>query len=150
MSLEKYWSVDVKMGSHDPFGHLQHKLWQKERPGVKIVVWLLTTKSRESTRLLCVHMECDTLLESSRRELQLRFKPHSDRKLKQEVMAPQSCENPTLAVRGLPFGSLGTKRPFGCGPHGEVQIILYGGRWWLPPSSSRGESCESKVTHGLS
>ncbi len=25
-----------KMGSHDPFGHLQHKLWQKERLGVKI------------------------------------------------------------------------------------------------------------------
>ncbi len=25
-----------KMGSHDPFGYLQHKLWQKERLGVKI------------------------------------------------------------------------------------------------------------------
>jgi hypothetical protein len=25
-----------KMGSHDPFGHLQHKLWKKERLGVKI------------------------------------------------------------------------------------------------------------------
>jgi hypothetical protein len=22
-----------KMGSHDPFGHLQHKLWPKERVG---------------------------------------------------------------------------------------------------------------------
>jgi hypothetical protein len=25
-----------KMGSHDSFGHLQQKLWQKERLGVKI------------------------------------------------------------------------------------------------------------------
>jgi len=25
-----------KMGLHDPFGHLQHKLYQKEKPGVKI------------------------------------------------------------------------------------------------------------------
>jgi hypothetical protein len=25
-----------KMGLHDPFGHLKHKLWQKERSGVKI------------------------------------------------------------------------------------------------------------------
>jgi hypothetical protein len=25
-----------KMSSHDPFGHLQHKLWQKERLRVKI------------------------------------------------------------------------------------------------------------------
>jgi hypothetical protein len=24
-----------KMGSHHPFGHLKHKLWQKERLGVK-------------------------------------------------------------------------------------------------------------------
>jgi hypothetical protein len=24
-----------KMGLHNPFGHLQHKLWQKERPGGK-------------------------------------------------------------------------------------------------------------------
>jgi hypothetical protein len=27
--------------------------------------------------------------------------------------------------------------------------ILYGGRWWLPPSPGRGESCESEVTRGL-
>jgi hypothetical protein len=25
-----------KMGSHDPFKYLQHKLWQKERPIIKI------------------------------------------------------------------------------------------------------------------
>jgi hypothetical protein len=49
-------------------------------------------------------------------------------------MALQSCGSPTLAVSRLPFGSPETKRPFGCGPHGEAQRILYGGRWWLPPS----------------
>jgi hypothetical protein len=27
-----------KMGSHDPFGHLTHKLWSKEEPGVKLAV----------------------------------------------------------------------------------------------------------------
>jgi hypothetical protein len=35
------------MSSHDPFGHLQHKLWQKKRLGIKLPVWLPTTKSRE-------------------------------------------------------------------------------------------------------
>jgi len=25
-----------EMGSHDPFGHLKHKLWPKERSGVKL------------------------------------------------------------------------------------------------------------------
>jgi hypothetical protein len=38
-----------KMGLHEPFGHLQHKLWQKERLGVKLTVLLMTTKSQEST-----------------------------------------------------------------------------------------------------
>jgi hypothetical protein len=31
-----------KMGSHDPFGHLQHKLWQKERPRIKLAVCVAT------------------------------------------------------------------------------------------------------------
>jgi hypothetical protein len=43
-----------KMGSHDPFGHLKHKLWSKERPGVKLAVWLPTIKSHKLT--LIPHM----------------------------------------------------------------------------------------------
>jgi hypothetical protein len=34
--------------------------------------------------------------------------------------------------------------PFGCSLDGELQRILYGGRWWLPLSPGRGESCVSK------
>jgi len=75
---------------------------------------------------------------------------HPDRRSKQEVMAPQSCGSPTLTVSGLPFVSFRTKRPFRWGPHGEAHKILYGGRWWLPLSLNYGESCESKVAHGLS
>jgi hypothetical protein len=37
-----------KMSLHDPFGYLQHKLWPKERLGVKLPIWLPTTKSQES------------------------------------------------------------------------------------------------------
>ncbi len=44
-------------------------------------------------------------------------------------------------ISGLPFGSLEREKPFGCGPSGEVQSILEGGRWWFPPSSGHGESC---------
>jgi len=33
-----------KMASHEPFGHLQHKLWLKEGSAVKLIVWLPTTK----------------------------------------------------------------------------------------------------------
>ncbi len=42
------------------------------------------------------------------------------------------------------------KVPFGCRCDGVTQRILYGGRWWLPPSSGHGESSESKVARGLS
>jgi hypothetical protein len=27
-----------KMGSHDPFGHLKHKLWPKEGPGIELAI----------------------------------------------------------------------------------------------------------------
>jgi hypothetical protein len=65
-----------KMASYGPFGHLQLKLWAKEGLGVKLPVWLPTTKSRESTSSRRCLKECDTTLESFRRELQLWFKPH--------------------------------------------------------------------------
>jgi hypothetical protein len=42
------------------------------------------------------------------------------------------------------------KETLGRGRGGAMQRILYGGRWWLPPSPSRGESSESKVARGLS
>jgi hypothetical protein len=40
--------------SHDPFGHVKHKLWPKERPGVKLSIWFPITKSRKSPRFLCM------------------------------------------------------------------------------------------------
>jgi hypothetical protein len=42
------------MGSYYPFGYLKHKLWPKEGLGVKLPIWLMTTKSQESPQLfLC-------------------------------------------------------------------------------------------------
>jgi hypothetical protein len=43
-----------KMGSHDPVGHLKHKLWPKEGTRVKLTIRFPTTKSQESTRFPCV------------------------------------------------------------------------------------------------
>ncbi len=36
--------------------------------------------------------------------------------------------------------------PFGCSLGGELQRILYEGRWWLPSSPGRGESSEFKCS----
>jgi len=38
ISLKNYQSVDVENGLIGPFGYLQHTLWQKEGPGVKLAI----------------------------------------------------------------------------------------------------------------
>jgi hypothetical protein len=47
-----------KIGLHDPFKHLKHKLWPKERLGVKLAIWFSTTKSRELTQF--PYVQCAT------------------------------------------------------------------------------------------
>jgi hypothetical protein len=94
-----------KMASHWPFGHLQPKQWTKEEPGVKLAIWLPTTKSQESTSSWRCLEECNTALESSRRELQLWFRTHPDPSSGQGVMAVQSSGSPVGTISGLHFGS---------------------------------------------
>jgi len=91
--LERPWSVDVEMALHKPFGHLQHKLWSKERSGVKLAVWFPTTKSRGSTRSRCVQVKCNTPLESSWKELQVCFKTHPNLRSEPGVMTTKSRES---------------------------------------------------------
>jgi hypothetical protein len=91
-----------KMGSHDPFGHLKHKLWPKGGPGIKLAVWLLTTESWELTRFLCVQVACNVPLKSFQQGLQLRFRPHLDWKSAQEVIVLQSCRTPSLGDLEVP------------------------------------------------
>jgi hypothetical protein len=60
-------------------------------------------------------------------------------------MIMQSSESLNWDNFGIPPWESWDKKPFGCGCHGEAHSILYRGRWWLPPSPSRGESCEPRV-----
>jgi hypothetical protein len=137
-----------KMALHEPFGHLQPKLWAKEgsrvRPGVRLAVWFPTTKSQEPTSSWCPILECNMSLERSRGELQLWFRPCLDRTLQSGDMSSQSPRTPTQDSFRTPTWESWEKEPFGCSLGRELQSILYGGRWWLPPSPGRGESCVSK------
>ncbi len=45
---------------------------------------------------------------------------------------------------GTPTWESWEKEPFGCRLGGVAQRILYGGRWWLPPSPGCGVSCGPK------
>jgi hypothetical protein len=112
------------MGSHDPFEHMKHKLWQKEGPWVKLTVWLPTTKSQESPRFPCVQVMCDISLKGSRQGLQLCFRPHFNRKFAHKVMGPQSWAK--LWQFRDPTWESPDKKPFGCGPHGGHKIYYKG------------------------
>jgi len=103
-----------------------------------------------STRFWCVQVKCDTSLESSGGKLQLWSKPRPDPSLGRKVMSVQSPGSPNRDNFGTPLWESREKEPFGYKCDGELKKILYGGRWWLPSSLSRGESSESKVARGLS
>jgi hypothetical protein len=135
-----------KMASHGPFGHMQPKLWAKEGPGVKLPVWLPSTKSRESTSFWRLLKEWNMALEIFQGELQLWFRPHPDPSLGRGAMSVQSPETPTRDSFETPTWESREKEPFGCSLRGEMQGILRGGRWWLPPNPGRGESCVSKCS----
>jgi hypothetical protein len=83
-------------------------------------------------------------LESSGQELQLWFKPRPNPSSGREVMNAQSLGSPNRDNFGTPTWESWEKETFGCSLRAELQRILYGGRWWLPPSSGRGESSESE------
>jgi hypothetical protein len=65
-------------------------------------------------------------------------------------MNAQSHESPNRDNFGTPLWESQEKVPFGCKYGEEMQSILYGGRWWLPLNSGRGELSESRVARGLS
>jgi len=83
-------------------------------------------------------------LESSGQELQLWFRPRPNPSLGRGAMNVQSPRTPTRDSFGTPTWESREKKQFGCSLGGELQSILYGGRWWLTPSSGCGESCVSK------
>jgi hypothetical protein len=114
------------MGLHDPFGHLQRKLWPKEKSIVKLAIWLPTTGSWESTQLRCVQVACDMSLERSRRGLQLWFRPCCDRRFAPKVIVPQSCRTPSLGDFETPIWS-GAKYTI----WGKVLTSRKSGPWWV-------------------
>ncbi len=66
---------------------MQPKLWAKEGPGVKLAIWLPTTKRQESTFSRHLIQVYDMALKRSQRKLQLWLKPCCDWTLQLGVMA---------------------------------------------------------------
>jgi len=132
------------MPSHWQFGHLQPKLWAKEGSGVKLAVWLPTTKSRESTSSRRSIWVCDMALERSQRGLQLWFRPCHDLILQSGVMVVQNSGSPAETISGLHFGSPGNLCHSDVASATSHKEYYKGEGGGFPPSPGRGESCVSK------
>jgi hypothetical protein len=52
---------------------------------------------------------------------------------------------PVVGILGLPLQSFGTKSHLDVAPMENYKVYYKGGRWSLPPSPSRDESCVSEL-----
>jgi hypothetical protein len=129
-----------KMGSHDPFGYLKHKLWPKERSKLKLPIWLPTTRSQESPQFTHVQVACHIPLKSYWWKLQLCFKHLLNQRFPQKVMGIQSCSNPHFGNFKTP--NLGVKIQNDIWVQvlwpsakniirGKVITSLQSGLWWI-------------------
>jgi hypothetical protein len=132
-----------KMGSHGSFGHLQNKLWAKERPGVKLAVWFPTTKSQESTQFTWLQATCHISLKSSWQGLQLCFRPHCDQSFAKEVMRPRSPGSPRWRDFGTSTRESWERKAIWMQAPWRVTEYTIRGKVVASPSPGRGESCVS-------
>jgi len=94
------------MGSHHPFGHLKHKLWPKERSRIFDSKPLKVGNRPDFlTCMWCVTYHWKALDEGYNFALDIISIEGSNTKLWRLKVA----RVPTLAIMGLPLGSLGTK-----------------------------------------
>jgi hypothetical protein len=98
-----------KMTLHEPFGHLQHKLWSKEGLRVKLAIWLSTTKSWESTWSRCVQVECNTLWKSLKENYKFALDLIPIKGWGKKLWMPKVPEVQIGTILGLHFGSFGKK-----------------------------------------
>jgi hypothetical protein len=104
---------------------------------------LPTTKSRESTRFTWLQATFHISLESSRRGLQLCFRPHCDRRSAKEVMRPQSLGSPCWRDFGTPTRESRERKAIWMQALWRVTEYTIRGKVVASPSSGRGESCVS-------
>jgi hypothetical protein len=136
-----------KMGSHDPFGHLKHKLWPKERSRVKLYR-PLKVKNRPNFLVCrwCATYFWKVLDEGYNFALNL----ISIKGFHTKLWAPKVTRVPTLGISRLPLGSPKTKWHLGASPVAKHILYYKGEGGGFPPSLGRGESYESVFTRGLS
>jgi hypothetical protein len=119
----------TKMGSHDPFGHLKHKLWPKERSGIKLPTWLLDSWPLKvgNHSDFFVWRWCATYCWKALNEgYNFALDLISIKGLHAKLWAPKVARVPIVGISRFPFGSSRTKWHLGVGPM-TSHIIYYKG-----------------------
>jgi len=98
-----------KMGLHDSFGYLKHKLWPKEGPEVKLAIWLPTTKSQNRPDFLACKWRATYRWKALNESYNFVLDFISIGGLHTKLWGPKVVRVPTLAISGLPLGSPRTK-----------------------------------------
>jgi hypothetical protein len=98
-----------KVNSHDPFGQSKHKLWPKERLGVKLPIWFRLLKVGNRPDFLACKWHTTYCWKALDKGYNFALDLISIRGLHTKLWGPKVVGVPTLGISGPPFGSLGTK-----------------------------------------
>jgi hypothetical protein len=128
-----------KMGSHDPFEHLKHKLWPKERPGVKLVIWLSTLKVGNRFDFLACRFRATYRSKAFNEGYNFVSDLISIGGLHTKLWGPKVMRVLTLRISGHPFGSPETKCHLDVGILESTKYAIRGkvvaspkfGPWWV-------------------
>jgi hypothetical protein len=129
-----------KIASHESFGHLQHKLWSKEGPSVKLPIWLPTTKSRQSTRPpVCAGRLRHIVGKLSRRATSLPQTSSQSKVWARSYECPKSRESKPTQFRETHLGVPGQKAIWMWPPWSGAKYTIWGkvvaspksGPWWI-------------------
>jgi len=99
----------LKIASHEPFRHLQHKLWLKKRLGVKLAIWLPTVKSRNRPDPGVCRWSATHRWKALEESYKLALDLIPIRGLSRELWAPKVPRVQSGTVPGLLLGSLEIK-----------------------------------------
>jgi hypothetical protein len=112
------------MSSYDPFEYLKQKLWPKEGSGVKLPIWLPTTKSRPD--FLVCRWHATYRWKAVNKGYNFTLDLTSIGGLHTKLWAPKVVGVLTLGIWRLPFGSPRTKWHLGAGPVAMHKIYYKG------------------------
>jgi len=115
-----------KMSSHDPFRHLEHKLWPKEGPEINWQFDSWPLKARNHPNFLACRWRATCRWKALDKDYNFALKLTSIEGLHTKLCASKIAGIPISRISGLPLGNLRTKCHLGASPM-AMHIVYYKG-----------------------